>query len=404
MVAGADSGEAADLVVECGAPGCTSPGTKKCSRCGKEAYCSADCQRKAWSSHKLVCQSANTAESELRECMRQGKLYSARRKLPECGKLSAKLSEEIEDLVAMGVHSEIIDGALRCESVGDMGKGYVAARALTAGEALLFDTSFLFAPCDGSQAPHFLMAEKLAKRLAGGARRRSAKADTQADFFYNTVRALPLKGNMDRSSVESAKLDDDMREQMLICSIVEGSALYCSEELNYMALFPAAAYFNHSCVPNARVESSRSTLIVRASEDIDAGQEVLISYLPPALLEEPVAKRHARLDGGRGFACGCSRCRAEWEASGGPPSSALGAPIMLEPGSKPTILRKDGGPAPSAPRDLKGRGLQASLKCVSVISQWPTCVLQQRIGLGSEVGGEASRGQQPKVRSGEMPL
>jgi hypothetical protein len=39
----------------CDVPGCPRPGIKTCSRCRDAFYCSADCQRAAWSAHKAAC-------------------------------------------------------------------------------------------------------------------------------------------------------------------------------------------------------------------------------------------------------------------------------------------------------------------------------------------------------------
>jgi len=307
----------------CAGPGCSGIGTKFCSHCKKEAYCSRDCQVKAWKSHKLVCQKVDSVDNAIRELFKQGKLYSAREQLRQLPTASAKLEAELAELVALGVHSEILGGALRLEDVGELGLGFVAARDLAAEEPLLFDTAFLTAPVNGAKAPHFLMAEKIAKRLAGGARRKSAKADVQADFFFNTVKAgLPLKHGMVRAAIEEASIEDDVRDQMLVCAIVEGCALYCTEEPEHMALYPVAARLNHSCAPNARIESDRSTLVVRANCPIAKGAEVFITYLPTALLEEPGEQRRARLEGGRGFECACEKCRPERDALTGAAEAA----------------------------------------------------------------------------------
>lgn len=300
---------------------CTGTGSKFCGRCGIEAYCSTDCQRKAWPTQRKAWptqkpsslrKKAVSPENPIRELLKEFKLYSAREQLNQLPKPNPKLQAELEELISMGMHSEVVNGAITLQSVGDLGQGYVATRDLKPEEPLLFDTAFLTAPVDKGKAPHFLMAEKLAKRHAGGARRRSAKADAQADFYFNYVKTdLPLKGSMERAAIEEAAMDSEMREQLLVCSICEGCSLYCTEEPMHMALFPAAAWFNHSCAPNARIESSRATLLVRASAPVSAGEEVFLSYLPPALLEESGERRRERLDGGRGFDCRCARCLAE---------------------------------------------------------------------------------------------
>merc|ERR1719343_376024 len=115
---------------------------------------------------------------------------------------------------------------------------------------------------------------------------------------------------MDRDVFRCESIKDDQREQMQVFSIAEGCALYCTEE-PFMGLFCAAAHFNHSCAPNATMESNRSTLLVRAASEIRAGEEVFLSYLPVELLERPGQDRRARLQGGRGFECRCQRCLDE---------------------------------------------------------------------------------------------
>lgn len=306
-------------------------GTKKCSRCGAAAYCSAECQRKAWPEHKVSCQRVDSVENDVRELLKAGKVYSARERVRQLPSPNKKLDAELEEQFSLGIHSEIIDGAIRVESVGDMGRGYVAARDLQPGEPLLFDTAFLAVPVDGPKAMHERMQEKLAKRLTGEARRRSAKIDAQADFFYSVVKDLPLKGNMERGVFNCNSITEEQQEQLMVFSICEGCAMPCTEE-PFMALYPAACYFNHSCAPNASTESSRSTLLVRAAQPIAAGEEVFVSYLPTALLDRPLAERRDRLQGGRGFECRCRRCLAG-------PGEGEGAAAATEEDAPPAFER-----------------------------------------------------------------
>jgi hypothetical protein len=42
-------------VMGCARPGCVQSGTKGCSACSTESYCSADCQKADWKSHKPFC-------------------------------------------------------------------------------------------------------------------------------------------------------------------------------------------------------------------------------------------------------------------------------------------------------------------------------------------------------------
>jgi hypothetical protein len=42
-------------IVECAKPGCEQKGFKACSACRREYYCTSECQKKDWKTHKIVC-------------------------------------------------------------------------------------------------------------------------------------------------------------------------------------------------------------------------------------------------------------------------------------------------------------------------------------------------------------
>lgn len=75
-----------------------------------------------------------------------------------------------------------------------------------------------------------------------------------------------------------------------------------------LALFPAIARINHSCVPNAQANYHplHRTFNVHATRDMAAGEEVSINYLPEVGLLR--AQRVAKLEEGYGFTCNCPAC------------------------------------------------------------------------------------------------
>eukprot|EP00931_Biecheleriopsis_adriatica_P101019 TRINITY_DN76247_c0_g1_i1.p1 TRINITY_DN76247_c0_g1~~TRINITY_DN76247_c0_g1_i1.p1 ORF type:complete len:303 (+),score=72.70 TRINITY_DN76247_c0_g1_i1:32-940(+) len=296
----------------CGAEGCTEAGTKLCSRCGQVAYCSADCQRKAWKVHKQTCQKVDSPENRIEDLLRKGLVFSAKHGLKELSKPNSRLQTELEERISAGISSEVVDGRLKLNAAGECGRGYIAAKDLQPGEPLLFDTAFCWAPLDGEKAFFYILAER-AIRKGHRDRRSSARADAQVDFYHSCIKELPTKDPNLREYLDDS-LDEEKREQILLCSIAEASSLFCSEELNHVGLFPAVARFNHSCVPNAVVESSRTEVLISAKVAVKAGEEVTISYLPEQLLELPGPKRQERLEAGRGVKCRCPRCQEEGAA------------------------------------------------------------------------------------------
>ncbi|KAG8951727.1 hypothetical protein FRC04_005748 [Tulasnella sp. 424] len=76
------------------------------------------------------------------------------------------------------------------------------------------------------------------------------------------------------------------------------------------AIFPLASRaFNHSCLPNAtasyRYENGSVWQDIRALRDIEANEEITISYIDPA---SPLSSRQAALRRTYGFECTCGRC------------------------------------------------------------------------------------------------
>ena len=72
-------------------------------------------------------------------------------------------------------------------------------------------------------------------------------------------------------------------------------------------VFPFSALFNHSCRPHAqwRPLSSGSAIVVHATRDVEAGEEIFVSYLP---LSHIGTKRLKSLRETHGFICQCERC------------------------------------------------------------------------------------------------
>ena len=72
-------------------------------------------------------------------------------------------------------------------------------------------------------------------------------------------------------------------------------------------LYLRVSLLNHSCLANCRlIFRADSSLQVRASREIKAGQEVNISYTPPFF---SVIARNNILHRGKQFLCSCPRCQ-----------------------------------------------------------------------------------------------
>eukprot|EP01133_Synstelium_polycarpum_P002928 gene2928-3368_t len=78
-----------------------------------------------------------------------------------------------------------------------------------------------------------------------------------------------------------------------------------------VGVYPVHACMNHSCVPNVEISVSRQDgavrdyLVVRATKNIAAGQEILSHYCDVDL---PTVERKDLLSGQYGFDCNCNKC------------------------------------------------------------------------------------------------
>ena len=74
-----------------------------------------------------------------------------------------------------------------------------------------------------------------------------------------------------------------------------------------LMLHPTASLINHSCEPNAVVRCSSGTVLsVIPLRALDAGEEILVSYIDNNL---PFATRQTDLQTRYHFVCGCPKCR-----------------------------------------------------------------------------------------------
>ena len=120
----------------------------------------------------------------------------------------------------------------------------------------------------------------------------------------------------------------------------------CGDEGGSAALLRLGSKFNHSCSPNAAFSwepddtssSSSSTsgaALFFALRDIEAGEDLTVSYLSDGVLSLDVKERRRRLrqkPGMEGVTCSCTRCAAE---EGESSDTAAEPALAIEPEPEP---------------------------------------------------------------------
>ncbi|KAL1851355.1 hypothetical protein Daus18300_012601 [Diaporthe australafricana] len=129
---------------------------------------------------------------------------------------------------------------------------------------------------------------------------KNADGDVVLDVFQ--VQAIAQYNGFGCPSIKSGLHDEGDQENMARCST---------------GIWIHASYMNHSCLANASRAFFGDMMIVRATRDIKAGEEILMSYYPA---QTSFTKRKERLSSW-GFRCGCPLCRVESQVPASPVSA-----------------------------------------------------------------------------------
>jgi len=93
-----------------------------------------------------------------------------------------------------------------------------------------------------------------------------------------------------------------------------GEGAHAGGSLLALALFPTAAFFNHSCRPNVlRSWDAQGRMVMKAAAAVAQGTPLTIMY--GELTDASYTERQAALVAGHAFACRCERCVEEQPAS-----------------------------------------------------------------------------------------
>ncbi|KAK6921999.1 LOW QUALITY PROTEIN: SET domain [Dillenia turbinata] len=90
---------------------------------------------------------------------------------------------------------------------------------------------------------------------------------------------------------------------------ISGKILRKNSGYHGVGLWVLASFINHSCVPNARRIHIRNHVIVLASRDVKAGEDITFAYFD---VLSPLNKRR-EMSMNWGFSCACKRCKFEDE-------------------------------------------------------------------------------------------
>lgn len=98
------------MVKTCASVGCDKSGSKSCARCKAVAYCSPECQKSAWSKHKLVCKPVSTVSHPTDATM--DVQFEDQQRINRFGRLNTRKSELESRLTALKDEQLNLDDAI----------------------------------------------------------------------------------------------------------------------------------------------------------------------------------------------------------------------------------------------------------------------------------------------------
>ncbi|KAJ4828079.1 hypothetical protein Tsubulata_027224 [Turnera subulata] len=107
--------------------------------------------------------------------------------------------------------------------------------------------------------------------------------------------------------VDMVRLMSTLDVNSLVEDSVSAKVLGKNSDYYGVGLWLLASFINHSCIPNARRLHVGDYLLVHASRDVKAGEEITFAYFD---VLSPLDKRE-EMSRTWGFHCGCKRCKFE---------------------------------------------------------------------------------------------
>ncbi|RMZ72708.1 SET domain-containing 5 [Pyrenophora seminiperda CCB06] len=176
---------------------------------------------------------------------------------------------------------------LEVRPIRGKGKGLVTLKPIKKGDTILLESARVIA------SSHF---PTTVTRVQG------------QTLFNSVLDQLPAADRNDilelDQSLGGSQMEDIMKTNAFACQLADGNV-----DDAYMCLFPSVARINHACKPNAhaRFVPKLLSMEIKAQRDINAGEEIDISY---GRIDLKHTERQRLYRQGWNFTCTCSLCTA----------------------------------------------------------------------------------------------
>ncbi|XP_050374071.1 methyltransferase FGSG_00040 [Argentina anserina] len=116
-------------------------------------------------------------------------------------------------------------------------------------------------------------------------------------------------GNSEEKKVDASRILSILDVNSIVEDSISSKVLGKNSDYYGVGIWILASFINHSCIPNARRVHVGDYVIVHASRDVKAGEELTFAYFD---VLNPLEKRN-EMSKTWGFRCNCRRCKFEAE-------------------------------------------------------------------------------------------
>ncbi|CAK9092076.1 SET domain-containing protein 5 [Durusdinium trenchii] len=285
---------------------------KLCGQCKDRCYCSPECQRLDWKTHKTWCQK-------------------------NAGKIDQRVNQTLK-VVGKGIDpAELFAEHPCCKYVAVIdgkGAGVIASDFIPAGEIIVRDQHILCITGD----------ELGLSDIWSESNKPPAKFDRQHELIKEKFERLSESDQAKVLSLEDMQTNNKLTRAIVDRLFKEGAIKSSWEKLytltsvpsahvsevqdagykspegvfktnslpvgdsNSVGLFPLISRFNHSCCPNAsyRWNHDVQSQVVQAMRDIQAGEEICVTYFHANFMTSDTRQKRTMM--GWGFKCQCEAC------------------------------------------------------------------------------------------------
>jgi hypothetical protein len=273
---------------------CNKPGVLRCTRCKVKFYCSSECQKTNWASHKRECK-PSTEQSYIISQTTRGRVLIAKKRFNPGDIIYSE-----PPLITF--NSENNSNALPIDLVDACEQINAQITTITSGITL---PDISIDPTSVDVSLQFIKEPTSVKNKVLQLYKPLDDDTTPSAYNWFRTGLLMLIESCKEYLPLTEQVDENTFADVALIAYVNA---FKTHNHNGGVLYELSCLVNHSCRPNCfYTQDETNRITVRATRTIEPNQEINFSYINDALLARPIPMRRVRLSTYH-FECKCERC------------------------------------------------------------------------------------------------